>query len=284
MTRRRGKELIAQMNALHVPAGAFVLWWLGQMGVAVKGPDQQVVYIDPCLTDIVNLKWPDPTRGPTRAIEAPLQPEDVTNASVVICSHEHIDHTDCFTLAGIAQASPHARFVATGWAQHELDAANIPHERRIIPHPQRTVDLGVLTLTIVPAAHYTREYDVHHGERWMSLHLDWGTVAFFHGGDTVLYDGYLDAIKALPQADVGMLACNGRDAIRDANDIVGNMYPHEAAYTAQTLGWDTLIAGHNDLFAGNRLPAGEVFGAIERTAPELQVHALKPGELFFYVR
>ena len=41
---------------------------------------------------------------------------------------------------------------------------------------------------------------------------------------------------------------------------------------------------HNDLFAGNRLPAGEVFGAIERTAPELQVHALKPGELFFYVR
>ena len=178
MTRRRGKELIAQMNALHVPAGAFALWWLGQMGVAVKGPDQQVVYIDPCLTDIVNLKWPDPTRGPTRAIEAPLQPEDVTNASVVICSHEHIDHTDCFTLAGIAQASPHARFVATGWAQHELDAANIPHERRIIPHPQRTVDLGVLTLTIVPAAHYTREYDVHHGERWMSLHLDWGTVAF----------------------------------------------------------------------------------------------------------
>lgn len=284
MSIRRGAALIAQMNALQVPAGAVAIWWLGQMGVAVKGPDQQIVYIDPCLTDIINLKWPDPSRGPTRAIETPLLPEEVTNASLVLCSHEHIDHTDCFTLAGIAQASPQARFVATGWAQGELDEVGIPAHRRIIPTVGTAIDAGVLQIHAIAAAHYTREYDATKGERWLSLHLDWGSVTFFHGGDTILFDGYVESIKALPAVDIGMLASNGRDAMRDANDIVGNLYPHEAAWLAQTLGWQALIIGHNDLFAGNRLPAGEIFSQVERTAPNLAAHLLKPGELYFAMR
>ena len=284
MTIRRGEALIAQMNTLHVPQGTLALWWLGQMGVAVKGPDQQIVYIDPCLTDIINLKWPDPNRGPTRAIEAPLLPAEVTNANLVLCSHEHIDHTDCFTLAGIAQASPNARFVATGWAQGELDEAEIASDRRIIPQVGHAIDAGVLQINAIPAAHYTREYDALKGERWLSLHLDWGSVTFFHGGDTILFEGYVESIKALPHADIGVLASNGRDAMRDANDIVGNLYPSEAAWLANELGWDVLIAGHNDLFAGNRLPASEVYGQIERIAPNLRAHQLKAGELFMYVR
>lgn len=281
---KQGSALIAQMNALHVPAGSVALWWLGQMGVAVKGPDQQIIYIDPCLTDIINLKWPDPTRGPTRAIETPLQPDEVTNASLVLCSHEHIDHTDCFTLAGIAKASPRARVVATGWAQGELDEAGIAPERRIIPTVGRAIDAGVLKINAIPAAHYTREYDATKGERWLSLHLDWGSVTFFHGGDTILFDGYVESIKALPQIDFGVLASNGRDAMRDANDIVGNLYPSESAWLANELGWQTLIIGHNDLFAGNRLPAGEIYSQIERVAPQLAAHMLKPGELFLFSR
>ncbi|MCX6015553.1 MAG: MBL fold metallo-hydrolase [Chloroflexales bacterium] len=284
MPTRYGRELIAQMNDFFVPAGAVALWGLGQMGVAVKGPDQKIIYIDPCLTDVVALKWPDPARGPTRAIEPPVLPSDVTNASVVICSHEHIDHTDCFTLAGIASASPNARFVATGWAQPELDLANIDQSRRIIPQLGQTIDLGVAKLNVVAAAHYQREHDPVKGERWLSLHLDWGTVNFFHGGDTIIHPGYIDAIRTLPMVDIAMLACNGRDAMRDGNDIVGNLYPNEAAWLAQTLGWDTVIAGHNDLFAGNRLPAEEVFGGMRRIAPRLRVHDLQPGEMYLYLR
>jgi len=217
-------------------------------------------------------------------IEAPLLPAEVTNASLVLCSHEHIDHTDCFTLAGIAQASPNARFVATGWAQGELDEAEIASDRRIIPQVGQAIDAGVLQINAIPAAHYTREYDAHKGERWLSLHLDWGSVTFFHGGDTILFEGYVESIKALPHADIGVLASNGRDAMRDANDIVGNLYPSEAAWLANELGWDVLIAGHNDLFAGNRLPASEVYGQIERIAPNLRAHQLKAGELFIYSR
>ncbi len=62
------------------------------------------------------------------------------------------------------------------------------------------------------------------------------------------------------------------------------MMPAEAAYVATQAGWSTLIAGHNDLFASNRLPAAEVASQIERVAPDLAVHTYKPGELALFQR
>ncbi len=284
MRHKHGVELIRQMDALHVPAGAFALWWLGQMGVAVKGPDQQVVYIDPFLVGPLAADQTDPSFLWGRAFPPPLTPHDVTNASLVLCSHEHGDHTSAETLAGIAAASPRARIAATGWSQGILDEAGIPSERRLSMSTGVQHDVGVLQLSYIPAAHYSREMDSVRGERWLSMLLDWGSVALFHGGDTILYDGYLDAIRTLPTADVGILACNGSDAMRNARDIAGNMSPAEAAYVADQVAWKTLIAGHNDLFASNRLPATEVASQIERVAPALAVHTFKPGELFFFQR
>lgn len=284
MQRRTGTALIQQMNGLHIPAGSFALWWLGQMGVAVKGPDQRIVYIDPFLVGPLAADQTDPTFLWGRAFAPPLLPEEVTNASLVLCSHEHGDHTSAETLAGIAAASPHACFAATGWAQSILSEAGIDVARRLPMATGITYDHGVLRITYIPAAHYSVESDGTRGHRWVSMLLDWGNVAFFHGGDTILYDGYIDTIAALPQADVGMLACNGSDAMRNALGIAGNMSPAEAAFVATQLGWKTLIAGHNDLFASNRLPASEVAGQIERVAPEMAVHTFKPGELFFYQR
>ena len=284
MQHRSGKSLIDQMNALHIPAGSFALWWLGQMGVAVKGPDQRIVYIDPFLVGPMASLQADPTFLWGRAFAPPLRPEEVTNASLVICSHEHGDHTSGETLAGILAASPHARFVATGWAQGILDEAHIPADRRLPMSTGTTYDHGVLRVTYVPAAHYTVESDALRGQRWVSMLLDWGNVALFHGGDTIVYDGYIATVGALPRADVGILACNGSDAMRNARDIAGNMSPAEAAYVADALGWKTLIAGHNDLFASNRLPAGEVASQIERIAPDLALHTFKPGEMYFFQR
>ena len=284
MATRRGTALIAQMDTFYVPAGTIALWWLGQMGVAVKGPDQQIVYIDPFLTGPLATDSTDPTFLWGRAFPPPLLPHEVTNASLVICSHEHGDHTNGETLAGIAQASPHARFVATGWAQDILHNASIAPSRCILPATDHVHDHGVLQVRYLAAAHYTRESDPTKGERWVSMQLDWGTVALFHGGDTVLFPGYIDSVRALPTADLAVMACNGSDAMRDALNIVGNMTPVEAAFLAQHVGWGTLISGHNDMFASNRLPAAEVASQIARIAPGLAHHTLTPGELFVVQR
>jgi L-ascorbate metabolism protein UlaG (beta-lactamase superfamily) len=107
-------------------------------------------------------------------------------------------------------------------------------------------DYGVLQVSYIPAAHYTREHDPIRGERWVSMLLDWGSVALFHGGDTIVYDGYIEAIQALPRADVGMLACNGSDAMRNARDIAGNMIPA-----------DVRVLSAKDLFVSQGALTGE---------------------------
>ena len=284
MATYRGKDLIQQMNAVVVSPGCLAIWGLGQMGVALKGSNQKIVYIDPILSDVVTQKIPEMAGVMDRAFPPPLKPEEVNNADFVFCTHEHLDHTDPLTLGPLAKASPRARFVISGWAQALLDEAEIAADRRLIPLPGKALELDGLQVRSIPAAHYQVELDPLKGSRWMSLLVSWGDAAFFHSGDTLIYPGYLDAIRQLPQADVGMVAANGRNAMREAQDILGNLLPVEAAWMADELGWDVLLGGHNDLFDYNALPAGDLFEAAQRQNAAQKVHVLRPGELYYYIR
>lgn len=283
MARRTGAELIAQMDGLAVPEGCLAIWGLGQMGVALKGSGPEVIYIDPCLSDVVALREPELAVRFARAFPPPVEPGQIGNAAYVLCSHEHIDHTDPLTLGPLAAASPGARFVISGWGHALLDEAGVARERRLVPAPYTPVQLGPLRLTAIPAAHYEREHD-ERGERWLSFLIEWNGVTFFHGGDTLIYPGLVERLRELPRADVALLAVNGRDAYRDALGITGNLLPAEAAWLAAELGWDALIGGHNDLYAWNTIAAGALADACARINPRQRLHTLQPGELLLYVR
>ncbi len=161
MTTYFGKDLIAQMNNLRVPSGALAIWGLGQMGVAIKGNGDEIVYVDPYLTGA--MRTPTSTEFGVREFPPPVQPGEITNAAYVLCSHEHSDHTDIGTLGPMALASPQAKFVITGWSQPLLDKANIDPARRVVPAVMQPVQLGSFRLTATPSAHYTVEDDATKG-------------------------------------------------------------------------------------------------------------------------
>jgi len=281
MTTRTGSVLIEQMNATTAPHGTLALWWLGQMGMAIKG-QRTVLYFDPYLTG----KLPaDAKPGDVwvREFPPPLLPHEVSNATAVLCSHEHLDHTDPATLRGIAGASPAASFVISGWAQSQADQAGIAVERRIVARAT-PIEIGEFKITPLPAAHVTREYDEQRGERWLGFLVEGNGVVLYHSGDTVYFDGYFEQMRALPTADLAVVASNGRDARRDSFGILGNFNPAEAVWAAQQLGWDTLILGHNDLFAVNSQPPGALADAVAAVHPRQKWHTLQPGEMFVYVK
>ena len=284
MSAHQGLDLIKQIDSVVVSPDCLAVWGLGQMGLVLKGSNQKIIYIDPVLSDVVTIKFPDQVGLMDRSFPPPLKPEEVNNADYVFCTHEHIDHTDPLTLGPLAKASPKAKFVISGWAQDLLDEAGISPERRMVPMPGKALELDGVKVWSVPAAHYKLEEDAERGYRWMSLLISWGDVTFFHSGDTLLYPGYIDAVRALPKADLGLIAANGRNAMREARDILGNLLPSEAVWMASELGWDVLLGGHNDLFTFNSLPAGELFAAAQAQAPGLKVHVLKPGEVYYYIR
>ncbi|MHC1682713.1 MAG: MBL fold metallo-hydrolase [Clostridiaceae bacterium] len=254
------------------------------MGIALKGADQRIIYIDPILSDVVAVRFPSVADKMFRAFPAPLDPAEIDHAALVLCTHDHLDHTDPLTLGPLAQASPQARFVISGWAHPILDEVNIDPERRIVPLANTPLDLDGIRITAIPAAHYDLEYDPQRGYRFFSFLIEWQGITFFHSGDTLPYPGYLETLRKLPKMDVAMIASNGRDALRESFEILGNLMPAEAAWFAKELDIDVLLSGHNDLFEFNTLRAGELADAVRQINPRQKQHTLQPGELYYYIR
>lgn len=278
-----GTALIEQMSRLSILPNSLAIWGLGQMGVAIKGPDA-IIYIDPCLSDVVRERFGD---WWYRAYPPPLAPEQVTNATYYLTTHEHFDHFDPVTVAAAAVASPEARFVVTGWSVDLATDADLDHDRLIIPEGLKPITLpGTdIRITAIPAAHYDKEFDAAKGYRWFGYLIEWNGVTFYHVGDTLIYPGYVEMLKKLPQADVTMLPVNGRDYYREADvNAFGNLHPNETARLAKDMGWETIILGHNDMYPNNAIPMGQIVDAINHLNPRQAYKVLQPGELFYYVK
>jgi len=278
-----GQNLLDQMKNIPILPDSLAFWGMGQMGIAIKGPDG-ILYIDPCLSDVVRDMAGD---WWTRAYDPPLLPEQVNHASYVLSSHEHADHLDPKTIAPIAKASPDARFVVTGWSLDIMAEADIPDSHIIVPKAHEPVTLPGTTarLTALPSAHYDVEYEAQKGYRWFGYVIEWNGVVFYHSGDTIIYKGYEEMLRGQPKADVAMLAVNGRDWYRETDvGAIGNLMPQEAARLSKDMGWSLTIVGHNDLFPNNALPFGSIAQAFADVAPRQSYRFLQPGELLYFVK
>ncbi len=233
-------KLIQEINAARVTPGHCAVWWLGQHGFAVK-LGRTVCYIDAYLEP-----------HPERTVPPLLLPEEVTNADLVLGSHDHSDHIDRWAWPGIAMASPKARFVVPELlkkkAAREL---GIPEERFL------GVDLGLsarfagVKVSGVPAAHELLERD-----RRTGLHPNLGFVVqgngitLYHAGDTCMYEG-IHAILRQWKFDAVFLPINGRDAARLRANCIGNMTYQEAADLAGAIRPRFTVPTHFEMFASN---------------------------------
>ena len=278
-----GKDLIALMNRIPIIPSSLAIFGLGQMGVAIKGPEA-IIYIDPCLSDVLREQIGD---WWNRAFPPPILPAEITNAKYYLISHEHQDHLDPNTVGMVAKASPGAMFIAPKWCLNILGNLDIASERVVTPNVLETIHLSgtSLRLTLVPSAHYQQESNEQNGNRWLGYIIEWNGVTFYHSGDTIIYPGYIELLKQLPKPDVAMVPVNGRDWFRESDaGVIGNLLPVEAARLARDLEWDMLIPAHNDLYPNNTIPMAEVIDALTRVAPLQKYKTLQPGEFYYYMK
>lgn len=277
MTVRLDFPLIKQIHALQVPHGQLALWALGQSGFVLKSGNT-LLTIDPYLSDSVE-KLP----GPRRAFPAPLRAGELTQLTGVLATHEHLDHADPETLVPLLTASPQAKLVTSRQAAAMCSAAGIPVERIITPRLGDAVQLGEATVIPVPAAHYAVEIDDKGYSRWMGFLVELNGVSVYHAGDTISHPAIVQALKDRT-VDIALLPINGRDAGREKQDIIGNLWPDEALDLAEQLSARVMIGTHNDLFEINRIDAGIVYSRAAARTDAPPVHTLLPGELYWYVR
>jgi L-ascorbate metabolism protein UlaG (beta-lactamase superfamily) len=278
-----GERILAQMRLVTVPAGSVALWFLGQSSVAVKTP-HGIVYIDPYFSDYVERVTRRQGSPIARRYPSPLDPAEVSNASLVLITHDHEDHLDLDTLPLLAKASPQAYFVLPGRSARMLADAGVASGRMLVPPPWERVDpVAGIAVTALPAAHEAVEDEPGLGHRFFSYVLDAEGVRIFHSGDTLVHRGLAEWLQT-HHVDLGLVAINGRDYFRAQKGIVGNMTYREAADLAALAGFEVTIPLHYDLFEVNGEDPGLFVDYLVRRYPERSVLVLGRGAHIVYTR
>jgi L-ascorbate 6-phosphate lactonase len=235
-----GTALIADIDACAVPEGACGLWWLGQQSFVAKLGDT-VCYLDPYLSP-----------SPHRQVPPLLAPEEVTNAQLILGSHDHTDHIDRAAWPRLAQASPQATFVVPELLRARLiEELGLPADRVVGLDDEQSVTVAGVRVTAVPAAHELLDQDPATGRYpYLGYVLESRGFCLYHAGDTCLYEGMQKKLRRF-SLDLALLPINGRDAVRYAAHCIGNLTFQEAVDLAGAIRPGLTIPAHFDMFASN---------------------------------
>lgn len=234
---RHGQELIAEIQETETPSGTGAFWWLGQHSFIVK-LGGCTVYIDPYLEP-----------SPARQTPPLFMPEEITNADLVLCTHDHLDHIDPYALEGIVRASPEALFVAPRPHRERMLFIGVPESRLRLINADETVEAAAVRVTGVKAKHEFF-YETPEGFPYLGYVFEGNSVCGYHSGDTLVYEG-LPATLRRWRLDVAFLPINGRDAERYQSGCIGNMTYQEAVDLAGELRVGLAVPSHWDMFRNN---------------------------------
>jgi L-ascorbate 6-phosphate lactonase len=271
-----GIGLIGRIDALEIGGRSLAFWGLGQVGVAIKGPTG-VLYVDPYLTDSDGEGGSLP-----RTFPPPLAPTEVTNASAVLLTHVHIDHTDPDTILPLSKASPESRLVGPFTSRDTLIEAGLDEGRVVVPEVGDPLEISGVMVTAVPSAHTELEYDPERGYPYLGYVIEWNDVTVYHAGDSVVYDGLVETLSAW-DIDLAFIPINGRDFFRTERNIIGNMNFREAAELTETLDIGLIVPTHYDLIEGNTADPGHFVSHLYALNPMRPHKLLRPGELLCFV-
>ena len=235
-----GTELVRDIDACPLRPGELAFWWLGQHSFVVK-IGTAVCYLDPFLSPY-----------PGRQVPPLLKPSEVTNAALVLGSHDHADHIDRDAWPGIAAASPQVKFIVPALLREKIvREVGLPAERVLGVDVGIRAEVGEISVSAVPAAHEFLDTDPATGQHpYLGFVLEGAGLTVYHAGDTCLYEGMQAALRRWT-FDLALLPINGRDARRLAAGCIGNMMYQEAADLAGAIRPRLTVPAHFEMFATN---------------------------------
>ena len=220
--------------------------WYGQAGFRLAAGDSRVL-LDPFLTDRDHRRYPPPASAAEFA--------DVT---LVLCTHEHLDHLDLPFLRDLCAINEQARIVVPAPVVQIAATAGIGRARLTGAEPGAELRDRDVTVHPVAALHgiggdQPVAYEFAPGggpARFLGYVVEIGGIRFYHAGDGLVYPELPATLSALAP-DVLMLPINGRDHMRESAGVVGNMNETEAAWLCAQVGPSYVIPMHYDAIEGN---------------------------------
>jgi len=228
------KELFAQVHSCRQDA----FWWLGQHSFIVK-LNNTTILIDPFLSDLEERNVP------------PLfRPKDAKAVDLVVCTHDHLDHIDPVAISGLSQETK-AIFIAPKAHEKRMASLGVSKSRLLLLNADEELEIKGFRITAIKAAHEFFAQTREGYYPFLGYVIESDSKTIYHAGDTVWWEG-LQRDLSKWQFDVAFVPINGRDAVRYAANIIGNMGYQEAADLLGGLDVKLSVPTHYDMFDSNR--------------------------------
>lgn len=184
--------------------------WLGQGGLLLEHQGRTVM-IDPYLSDSVEKSNPRMKRL------VPADPRlSETIVDILICTHDHLDHTDPGTLNRLLDISREVTVLASG------NAWNTVRELGFMQHNVIQFDTG--TEVTVQDIHFYAIRAVHSDEAAIGVWISWDDLDIYVTGDTLYHPAIFSSLPGCP--DMLFVCINGYgnnmnivDAVQFANHV-----------------------------------------------------------------
>jgi L-ascorbate metabolism protein UlaG (beta-lactamase superfamily)/protein-tyrosine-phosphatase len=260
-------EPLTSVESLPAGEGAS-LAWLGQAGFLIRQGGLTIV-IDAYLSDSLADKYRGMLFPHQRMMPAPVEPGGLTGVDWLLCTHGHTDHMDPGTIPALLAANPKAKALVPRAEKARALELGVPEERLVLIDAGESVDLGGVVATATPAAHedLRRTPD---GYVFLGYVLTGGGVTLWHSGDTIPFPGLAEWLMPF-RVDLALLPVNGRDALRAANGVPGNLTFDEAVTLADEIGARAMIGHHFGLFDFNTLDPLDGLRKLAAMTPQAEV-------------
>lgn len=248
------------------------VWWLGQSGFLIQWNGKCLLF-DPYLSDSLTRKYAGTVKPHVRMSELVIDPVLLEGIDIITSSHNHTDHLDAETLLPVLNKNPSAKLLIPeanrSFVAHRLGCAeSFPSGIR----ENESITIDDFTFIGLPAAHNEVERDENGNPKYMCFLVRFGEWTIFHSGDTLVYDGLSEKLKA-HQIDLAFLPINGNDPGRG---VAGNMDGAEAASLARQSNIRLVIPHHYHMFEFNTAEPDYFESACK--ANEQEFYTMKLGE------
>ena len=259
---KKGAELQQEIADTTLDRGQIAMWWLGQATCCFK-MGETIIYFDPFYRD---EDQPPPTLQ-----EMPLRPEEMTGATLICCSHDHLDHVDPETLPGTAAASPEAAVLLPAFAREQVLEYGVSADQIQPMRGDDTFTKAGILVTVLPAAHMDLEYHEETGYRFLGYVFQGHGVTLYHPGDCQPYEGWSERLRRF-SLDVACLPINGND----------NLHHTQSVYFCADHRPGVAVPIHYGMFSGNTEDPAKFTDLLAQNVPNQTVQVLKVGERFIY--
>jgi L-ascorbate 6-phosphate lactonase len=275
-----GQQLVDDIASTALRHGQAAIWWLGQSGYAIKTAST-LFYVDLYLSEHLTQKYASTAKPHVRITHAPLRGSDLRDVRWVFSSHKHSDHLDPGTLPDILAANPQARLILPQAVAAHAESLGINAKCLMPVHGGKTLQIDGMVVHILPSAHEALDYDETTGYPYLGFVFEVDGLTLYHSGDTVVYDGLAERLKAF-NLDIAFLPINGTDDRRRELKVPPNMNIDEALALASRIGTPLVIPHHYDMFTFNTVDVDEFKCAAN--AADQPYRVLQCGEKFVFKR